>query len=54
MTAAIRLASFAWVFLLSLYTYDELDFKKFLFMIFLSSNLTIIPRVIVYKIGTVS
>ena len=47
MVSSIRLVSFGLVFFLSLWTYDELDFKKFLFLIFFCSNLTIIPRAIV-------
>ena len=46
--SALRLLSLGVVFFLSLWTYDELDFKKFLFLIFLTSNLTLIPKILTY------
>lgn len=46
--AGIRILTMGFVFYLSVWTYDELDFKKFLIMIFFSSNLFIIPHVFLF------
>lgn len=42
----VRLLTLAFVLYLSLWAYEELDFKKFLFLIFLISNLYIVPHVL--------
>lgn len=44
--SGIRLLSMSFVFYLSVWTYNELDFKKLLILIFFSSNLFIIPHII--------
>lgn len=46
--AGIRILTMGFVFYLSVWTYDELDFKKFLIMIFFSSNIFIIPHVFLF------
>ena len=45
--SVLRVIALLFVLYLSLLTYDELDFKKFLFLIFLISNLSIVPHVVI-------
>lgn len=44
----IRFVILAFVFYLSIWTYEELDFIKFFFLLYAFSNLSIIPKAIFY------
>lgn len=46
MVSAIRVLTLGFVFYLSTMTYDELDFTKFLLLLFFTSNLSIVPHII--------
>ena len=41
----LRFAAMAYVYIISIYTYNELDFKWFLFLVFALNNTEVILRV---------